>query len=128
MKLIVDMNLSPSWVSSLNAAGFDASHWSELGAVNAPDAEIMAFAAANGFIVLTHDLDFGAILAVTNGLGPSVVQIRSLDVSPVSIGPKVIAGLRQMAVELNDGALLTIEPERTRIRLLPLNIVTRSKQ
>lgn len=128
MKIIVDMNLSPSWVKALNEAGLAAIHWSTLGSANAPDVEILTFAAANGFVVLTHDLDFGAILAVTNGFGPSVVQIRSDDVSPVGIGPKVIAGLLQMSVELGEGALLTIEPERTRLRLLPLQIVTRAKQ
>jgi predicted nuclease of predicted toxin-antitoxin system len=128
MKFIVDMNLSSSWVRTLTAAGFEASHWSELGAVNAPDLVIMNYAVTNGFVVLTHDLDFGAILAVTNGFGPSVVQIRSVDVSPFVIGPQVIIGLRQMSVELANGALLTIEPERTRLRLLPLNTVTRSKQ
>jgi predicted nuclease of predicted toxin-antitoxin system len=66
-------------------------------------------------------------LAETNGFGPSVVQI-SLNVSPCTIGAKVVAALRQMATELTNGALLNIEPERTRWRLLPLNIVTRSNQ
>jgi hypothetical protein len=45
MKLLVDMNLSPRWVHLLTAAGIEAAHWSTLGAANAPDAEIMAFAA-----------------------------------------------------------------------------------
>lgn len=81
MKLLVDMNLSPRWVSLLADAGFEAAHWSTLGAANAPDAEIMAFAKANGYVVLTHDLDFSAILAATPGEKPSVVQIRAEDVS-----------------------------------------------
>ena len=34
-----------------------------MGAVNAPDVEILDYAAANGFTVLAQDLDFGAILA-----------------------------------------------------------------
>ncbi len=34
-----------------------------MGAVNAPDVEIVDYAAANGFTVLAQDLDFGAILA-----------------------------------------------------------------
>ena len=37
----------------------------------------MGFARVNGYVVLTHDLDFGAILAATHGNKPSVVQIRS---------------------------------------------------
>jgi len=72
----------------------------------------MAFAKVNGHVVLTHDLDFGAILAATQGDKPSVVQIRSEDVSPEAIGGSVVDALRQMAAELNAGALLTVEPNR----------------
>jgi len=120
MRLLVDMNLSPRWVSVLANAGIDAAHWSTLGAINAPDSEIMAYARVNNYIVLTHDLDFGAILAATHGEKPSVVQIRAEDVSPDVIGPQVVAALQQMASELEEGALLTIDPNRTRMRVLPL--------
>jgi len=121
MKLIVDMNLSPRWAKVLVDAGFEAAHWTTLGANNAPDSEIMAYASANGFIVLTHDLDFGAILAATHGEKPSVVQIRAEDVSPDAIGQQVVIALRQMASELENGALLTVDPSRTRLRVLPLH-------
>ncbi len=122
MRLIIDMNLSPRWVTLLDNAGIEAVHWSTLGANNAPDSVIMAFAAANNFVVLTHDLDFSAILAATHGEKPSVVQIRAEDVSPGAIGAQVIAALRQMATELEEGALLTIDPNRTRMRVLPLQL------
>ncbi|ESS73626.1 hypothetical protein MGMO_15c00470 [Methyloglobulus morosus KoM1] len=121
MKLIVDMNLSPRWAGLLVKSGIEAAHWSELGANNAPDSEIMTYARVNDYVVLTHDLDFSAILAATHGEKPSVVQIRAEDVSPDVIGLQVIAALRQMAIELENGALLTVEPNRTRMRLLPLN-------
>jgi predicted nuclease of predicted toxin-antitoxin system len=80
----------------------------------------MGYTRANDYIVLTHDLDFGAILAATHGEKPSVVQIRADDVSPRTIGKQVIAALLQMALELEDGALLTIDTSRTRVRVLPL--------
>ena len=120
MKLLVDMNLSPRWISVLADAGIEAAHWSTLGANNAPDSEIMAYANVHDYVVLTHDLDFGAILAATHGEKPSVVQIRAEDVSPDVIGKQVIAALRQMAFELEEGALLTVDPNRTRMRVLPL--------
>ena len=120
MKLIVDMNLSPRWVNILADAGIEAAHWSALGANNALDSVIMAYARANNYVVFTHDLDFSAILAATQGDKPSVVQIRSEEVSPDVIGKHVIAALRQMATELEQGALLTIDPSRTRLRVLPL--------
>ncbi len=122
MKLLVDMNLSPHWVGLLAEAGVEATHWSALGAMNAPDSEIMAFAKAHDYVVLTHDLDFGSILAATQGEKPSVVQIRAEDVSPDVIGIQVVAALQQMALELEEGALITVDPNRTRLRVLPLQL------
>lgn len=113
-------NLSPRWIAVLKDAGLEAVHWSSVGRGNAPDAEIMAYAVVNDCILLTHDLDFSAILAVTQGEKPSVVQIRAEDVSPPAIGTQVIAALTQMKTELATGALLTIDPSRTRLNLLPL--------
>ena len=97
-----------------------AVHWSTLGAKNVTDSEIMAYTGANDSIVVTHDLDFGAILAETHGEKPSVVQIRAEDVSPDKIALQVITALRQMESDLEEGALLTVDPDRTRLRLLPL--------
>ncbi len=59
-------------------------------------------------------------MAATNGAKPSVVQFRASDLRPDSIGRHLIEALRRMEAELEQGALVTIEPERARIRLLPL--------
>lgn len=99
MKRVIDMNRSPRWAVMLNSAGIQSAHWSVIGRANAPDSEIMAYAADNECVVLTHDLDFGAILAATHGKKPSVVQIRAEDVSPDVIGAHVVAALRQMESE-----------------------------
>lgn len=121
MKVLVDMNLSPRWVSALLGAGIEATHWSTVGPRNATDAQIMAFARTNEYVVLTHDLDFSAILAATQGTKPSVVQVRAENVDPAVIGAPIIDALRQMAAELEEGALLTVDPSRTRLRVLPLS-------
>jgi predicted nuclease of predicted toxin-antitoxin system len=126
MKLLVDMNLSPRWTTLLTVAGWETVHWSKLGNATASDSEIMAYAANNDYVVLTHDLDFSAILAATHGEKPSVVQIRAEDVGPLAIGPHLIAALRHTQSELEAGALLTVDPSRTRVRLLPLNITDES--
>ena len=87
MKLLIDMNLSPRWIKSLADAGIEATHWSMVGSAAAPDSEILAYARVHQYVVLTHDLDFGAILASHQGAKPSVVQIRAQN-----IGPEVIGG------------------------------------
>jgi len=120
MKFLIDMNLSPRWVGTLAPAGLEAVHWSVLGLKNAPDVDIMAFAKAHDYIVITLDLDFSAILAATHGDKPSVVQVRADDVSPGAIGGAIITAVKQMAQELEAGALLTVDPRRTRLSLLPL--------
>jgi len=120
MKILIDMNLSPNWAKVLNEAGIDATHWSQLGSANTPDPAIMAYAAANGFVILTNDLNFGIALAIANKEKPSVVQIRGQDLRPASIANQVVPALRQMRTELEDGALLTIDSKRARLRLLPL--------
>jgi predicted nuclease of predicted toxin-antitoxin system len=120
MKLLVDMNLSPNWIGLLRDSGWEAVHWSTVGQATARDSEIMAYAAANEYVVITHDLDFSAILAVTHGKKPSVIQIRSEDVSAELIAKQTVAALRQLRAELEAGALLTIEADRTRLRMLPL--------
>lgn len=120
MKLVVDMNLSPRWVSVLAAADISSVHWCDVGAHNASDSEIMDYARTNEYIVLTHDLDFGAILAANQGTKPSVVQIRAADVTPEAIAKSVIAALKQMEHELEEGALITVDPQHARLRVLPL--------
>ncbi|HKW62171.1 MAG TPA: DUF5615 family PIN-like protein [Candidatus Acidoferrum sp.] len=120
MKILVDMNLSPRWVQMLRDAGWEAAHWSAAGKANATDSEITAYAAANNYVILTCDLDFGAILATTLRSVPSVVQIRAEDVSPEVVGKQTVAALHHLAAQVEAGALVTIEPDRTRLRLLPL--------
>lgn len=120
MKLLIDMNLTPRWVDWLFQAGIEAVHWQSVGAHDAPDAEIMAYARESDLTVLTHDLDFGDMLAASKGNKPSVVQIRADDNSPEAVGAQVVAALRQLADELKAGALVTVEPSRSRLRLLPL--------
>jgi len=80
----------------------------------------MQFARDNDLVVVTHDLDFGDILAATGGAKPSVVQIRASDLAVERIGAQVIGALALCAEELAAGALVTIDVLRTRIRLLPL--------
>ena len=120
MKILVDMNLSPGWVNFLSEAGFDAVHWSEIGSGNATDSELMGWAAKNGYVVLTADLDFGAILAASKGSGPSVIQLRSDILTPRAIGGAVTLALRQAEQELIEGALISVDAARARLRILPL--------
>jgi predicted nuclease of predicted toxin-antitoxin system len=120
MKFLIDMNLSPKWCEVLRAEGWKSFHWSEAGSAAAPDLEVMRHAISEGCVVLTHDLDFGAMLAATQAKGPSVVQVWTQDVRPQSLSPLLVPLLKQYQAELETGALLIVDEARSRIRLLPL--------
>lgn len=121
MRFLIDMNLSPRWTEFLEAEGWDSVHWSHIGRADATDQELMEWARREGRIVLTHDLDFGAMLAATQATSPSVAQIRTQDVRPESLAPLLVALLRKYENELVGGALLVADQARSRVRILPLN-------
>jgi predicted nuclease of predicted toxin-antitoxin system len=120
MKLLVDMNLSPQWVPYLAERGFEAAHWSTLGHPGAHDDEIFDYARAGGLVIFTHDLDFTTMLALEHSHRPSLIQARVQDISPDSLGPSVVAALRQFAAELDGGAIVTILSDRNKVRVLPI--------
>jgi predicted nuclease of predicted toxin-antitoxin system len=120
VKLLIDMNLTPEWIPFFRENRIEARHWSDAGAANASDVEIMAFARTHGHVVFTHDLDFGHLLAVTNASGPSVIQVRTQDPTPVAIGRLVVSAVQELEAQLDRGALVTIDPSNMRSRILPL--------
>lgn len=119
MKILLDMNLPPRWATFLSAEGFECVHWSNVGEKTAKDSVIMDYAREYGYIIFTHDLDFGALLAVTRASGPSVIQIRTQNVLPEAIGSLVVKAIRQFYEELRQGALISVDPYRSRVRILP---------
>jgi len=120
MKILIDMNLPPKLADSLTKKGFEAVHWFRIGAANAKDSEIMAYAHDNNYIVLTCDLDFNTILSITHNLKPSVAQIRTQGFNIAHDIELIALALLQSANELEKGAILTIDTKKFRLRLLPL--------
>ena len=120
MKLLLDMNLSPTWVQVLEGAGFEAIHWASIGLATADDAIIFRYARANSYTIVTQDLDFGTMLAITKASLPSVIQIRREDLDPISLGPVLLDVLDRYKGSIEEGALIVIDERTIRLRILPL--------
>lgn len=120
MKILIDMNLSPDWVGVFARHGIAAVHWSTVGNPRAEDSVLMSWARANDYVVFTHDLDFGAMLALTQAESPSVIQVRTQDVTPAHLEKAVIDILRKNESLLEAKALIVIDEGRSRVRILPL--------
>ena len=73
MKFLADMGISPRVISAMRERGHEVVHLSEQGLEKLPDSEILAKARAESCALLTHDLDFGELLAASGGKLPSVI-------------------------------------------------------
>ena len=120
MIVLLDMNIPLKYSSLLADRGIQSLRWSDIGAPNASDKEIMAYARENNCIVLTCDLDFSAILSATHDQKPSVAQIRASVLHAERAVDLVASALIQNADEMDKGAILSIDSKKARLRLLPL--------
>lgn len=91
-----------------------------MGAADASDRTLMQWALAHDHVVVTNDLDFSTILAATQRRKPSVIQIRADLLTPAAIGGAVLRAIAQTDRELVEGALVSVDPDRARVRILPL--------
>ena len=80
----------------------------------------------HGAVVLTCDLDFGAILAASQAHTPSVVQIRARDVMSETIGDRVSNVLNAFEREFAQGAIVSVDLDMARVRILPLGDIETS--
>jgi predicted nuclease of predicted toxin-antitoxin system len=60
------------------------------------------------------------MLAGRKSRQPSVIQIRTQMFSRRRIGPIVLRALNASRLQLEEGALVAVDPTRNRIRLLPI--------
>ena len=120
MRILLDMNIPLKYAALFEEKGIKVLRWTDVGLPTATDTEIMEYARANNFIVMTCDLDFGTILSVTHELKPSVVQIRGSILHAEKAVDIIAIALLQNADDLNKGAILSIDSKNSRIRLLPL--------
>jgi predicted nuclease of predicted toxin-antitoxin system len=121
VKLLLDMNVSPAVAERLRATQHYALHWSDVGPVAATDTAIALYAAANGYVIVTHDLDFGALHARSSATSPSVILIRADDLSVPDLSARLLPVVANLAADLAAGALVTIDLDRTRVRILPIH-------
>ena len=120
MKFLADMGISPRTVSWLKSNGYDAIHLVEQGLEKLPDDEILAKAREEKRIVLTVDLDFAQLLAISQELLPSVVLFRLGNESYEIINQFLAQVLNRFESELEAGVIISVTDKSFRIRRLPI--------
>lgn len=103
MRFLADMSVSLTTVKALWGANHDAMHLHAEGLNCLPDSEISAKAVAETRVVLTFDLDFGDILAITRSQAPSVIIFRLRNQTPAAVNPRLFRVIAECAAELASG-------------------------
>ena len=120
MRFLADMGVSMRVVSWLREQGHDAVHLSDQGLQRLPNGEIFEKASEEGRVVLTFDLDFSEIAALTGGATTSVITFRLRNTLAVHVIKRLEAVLAASTPSLESGAVVSVEDGRHRVRNLPI--------
>lgn len=120
MRFLIDMPLSPELVHWLGERGHDACHAAAIGMWNAPDIAVIEYARADHRVIITADLDYPRILAVTDAGGPGLILFRGGQYSDAQIRERLESAFRAVPVEDLPHLMIVIEKTRIRCRRLPL--------
>ena len=121
MKFLLDMGLARSSADWLRAHDFDAVHLRDQNLQRLPDVQIIEKALSEGRIILTHDLDFTRIVALSRGQAPSVITFRLSDMRPERVNLRLADVLARFDDELKAGALISVTDQGVRLRRLPVS-------
>ncbi len=73
-----------------------------------------------GRIIITFDLDFAALMAISNAKMPSVIILRLKNQKPDNQILKLSLPIEETGLYLIDGAIISIDEAGYRVRHLPL--------
>lgn len=120
MKFLIDMPLSPALAGWLRTQGHDAIHAAERALHRAPDRQLLEFAAAEQRTIVTADLDFPHLLALTGATEPGIILFRGGDWTGADVTARLREVLAALSVSEIKHSIITVERERIRRRALPI--------
>ena len=119
-RLLADMNISPKTVDALQQRGWDVIRVSQVLPMDASDDEILALARREGRVVITQDLDFSALLALSGYDQPSLITLRLAVSDPETVTRRLLEVLPGLEGVLEKGSAVTIDDVTVRVRVLPI--------
>jgi predicted nuclease of predicted toxin-antitoxin system len=120
MRFLADMGVDIRVVQWLRQNGHDAKHLRDEGLHRIPNGEIFVKAIAENRVIVTFDLDFGEIVALSLAQKASVILFRLHNTRTSHLIKRLATVLADTAEALEQGAVVVVEESRHRIRYLPL--------
>jgi predicted nuclease of predicted toxin-antitoxin system len=120
MKFLLDVGISPRLGKLLMTNGHTYRYIPEHYSKKSSDETIMEIAIENEEVIITHDLDFGALLAFSKNARPSTILFRIHHIVPELFYNLIVNNWKTIEEPLKKGALVIIENNNIRIRRLPI--------
>ena len=120
MNVLLDMPVSRTLVSVLEAYGHEGIHAHEIGLNRATDREVLAVARRENRVVITADLDFPRLLALSSAEGPGLVQFRGGNYSDAEMCDLLDRVLTEVPPEILETSICVVDRKRIRYTRLPL--------
>lgn len=120
MRFLADMGISPRTVAFLEGLGHDAVHLHAQDLGRMEDSAILGKAREEGRILLTHDLDFGELIAASGAKLPSIVIFRLRNMRPERVNGYLESIVKQHEELLEQGAIISVTEGQVRVRVLPI--------
>lgn len=120
MRFLADMGVSTKVVEWLKAEGHDAKHLRDESLQRLPNGQIFFKAIQEKRVVLTFDLDFGEIAALSKRENVSVIVFRLHNTAAGNVISRLADILSHSAAALEKGAIILAEQSRYRVRHLPI--------
>jgi predicted nuclease of predicted toxin-antitoxin system len=122
MRFLGDMCVDVRIVRWLRENQHDATHLRDQGLHRMPNGEIFDKAIRENRIVITFDLDFGEIAALTEGRKASVILFRLKNTRTAYVIERLSSAIEAFADALERGAIVIVEDTRYRVRYFPIGI------
>jgi predicted nuclease of predicted toxin-antitoxin system len=120
MRFLLNMNVPRVLGLRLTAAGHGCRHAGDIGLAHAQDVAILGEARTQGEVIVTHDLDYGHLLAFSGNPSPSVVIFRLRNTHPDNLFARMTSSWEEIERPLSEGAIVVLEDATVRIRRLPI--------
>lgn len=120
MRFLLDMGISHRLTRVLAEHGHEALHLNTAGLATLPDSQILRKAQEEGWIVLTHDLDFADLMAAGGFSLPSIVIFRLQDMRPDNVRGHLLKVLDRCTQALEQGVIVSVNEKALRLRSLPI--------
>jgi len=120
MNFLLNMNVHREMTAPLEKRGHICRHVGDIGMSRARDVEVVAEAKRTGETIITHDLDYGHLLAFSGESAPSVIILRLRDLRSDEILSRLDVVWSEIESPLRNGAIVSISDKSLRIRNLPI--------